>query len=57
MNRDGKPVPYGEIGPQKIKRQQTRPGAVWQIADSKSGDVLGHFEVGDRKARAVIPAK
>jgi len=38
-------------------RQQTRPGAVWMIAEAegKAGKKLGYFEVGDRAARAVVP--
>ncbi len=56
MDRNGKPVPYGGIEPGKRKRQQTRPGAVWMIQDA-DGKPLGHFPVGDRKSRAVIPAK
>ena len=56
MDRDGKPVPYGGISPGKWKRQQTRPGAVWLIRDADDNP-LGHFPVGDRKSRAVIPAK
>ncbi|MFT5495478.1 MAG: arylsulfatase A-like enzyme [Kiritimatiellia bacterium] len=53
MDRDGKPKPHGVIEPGKTRHQQTRPGAVWMI---RSGDrELGHFRVGDRLARAVIP--
>ncbi len=46
--------PYGEIAPDGQKRQQTRPGAVWAIV-GKNGSLLGHFVVGDRKAKAIIP--
>jgi arylsulfatase A-like enzyme len=45
---------YGEIAPGKRKSQQTRPGAVWALA-GKDGKHLGHFVVGDRKAKAIIP--
>ena len=36
--------------------QQTRPGAVWMISETKEdgGESLGFFKVGDRSARAVI---
>ena len=54
MDREGKPKLYGEIEPGKRKRQQTRPGAVWQIQDP-SGQPIGHFVVDDRTARAIIP--
>ena len=55
VDRQGKPKSYGSIAAGKRKRQQTRPGAVWQIADGESTTPLGHFVVGDRPARAVIP--
>lgn len=54
MSRDGKPKPYGEIAAGSRKRQHTRPGAVWQIAD-EADKPLGYFVVGDRTAQAVIP--
>ena len=57
MDQKGKPKSYGTIPPGKEKRQQTRPGAVWKIASPDGGPALGHFEVGDRKARAVVPEK
>ncbi len=57
MDGKGDPKSYGTIAPGKNKWQQTRPGAVWQINDSESGKVLGHFAVGDRKSKAVIPRK
>ena len=36
--------------------QQTRPGAVWMISETKEdgGESLGYFKVGDRSARALI---
>lgn len=57
MDGNGKPKSYGMIAPGKNKWQQTRPGAVWQITDADSQKPLGHFEVGDRKSKAVIPKK
>ncbi len=39
----------------KMKRQQTRPGAVWMVATPNEEQRLGHFVVGDRAARAVVP--
>ncbi len=54
MNREGVPKLYGEIGAHQRQRQRTRPGAVWLITD-KDGQPLGHFTIGDRTARAIIP--
>jgi arylsulfatase A-like enzyme len=56
IDRQGKPKPYGMIAAGKRQRQNTRPGAVWSVTDS-SDQPLGHFVVGDRAARAVIPGK
>jgi len=56
MDRDGNPKPYGKIETDKRKRQKTRPGEVWLIAD-KTGKTLGYFTIGDRTARGVIPAQ
>ena len=56
MDRSGKPKPYGAIPAGERKRQQTRPGAVWQINDDADRP-LGHFTVGDRTAQAVIPLR
>jgi arylsulfatase A-like enzyme len=50
----GQPKFYAEIPPGQRQRQQSRPGAVWQITDQKD-QPLGHFIVDDRTARAVIP--
>ena len=55
MDRQGSPRPYGLIAPGASKAQQTRPGAVWQITVPGQGQPLGHFTVGDRAARAVVP--
>ncbi len=54
LDRQGDPRPYGEIAPGERHRQQTRPGAAWLITDVE-GKALGHFVVGDRGARAVVP--
>ena len=54
MDRKGKPKSYGQIASGGRKRQQTRPGAVWMLAD-QDDDPLGYFAVGDRSSRAVIP--
>jgi arylsulfatase A-like enzyme len=54
MDRQGMPKPYGVIASGERKRQNTRPGAVWLITDSQDKP-LGHFIVGDRGARGVIP--
>ena len=54
MKPEGGTKSYGLIDPTKTKRQQTRPGAVWEIR-SENGARLGHFIIGDRTAQAVIP--
>ena len=55
MSREGKPKSYGGIEPGAQKRQSTRPGSVWMIRDA-TGKVLGHFQVGDRTSKAILPA-
>ena len=55
MDRQGKPKSYGLIPAGKSKSQQTRPGAVWRISDPDGEIELGHFSVGDRRAKAVVP--
>ena len=55
ISPEGNQKSYGVITPNQSKRQNTRPGAVWIITDTQ-GNPHGHFEVGDRSARAVIPA-
>jgi arylsulfatase A-like enzyme len=55
MDRAGNPRSYGLIEAGKVKHQQTRPGAVWQIAAPGGKRVLGHFVVGDRSAKAIVP--
>lgn len=57
MDLKGKPKSYGLIDPGGTKYQQTRPGAVWQIATPGGDPVLGYFIVDDRAARAIIPKK
>ncbi|WP_395748729.1 sulfatase-like hydrolase/transferase [Prosthecobacter sp.] len=54
MSPEGESRSYGQIEPTKTRRQQTRPGAVWEIR-SAVGMRLGHFVIGDRAAKAVIP--
>ena len=55
MDRNGKPKSYGVLEAGWFKPQSTRPGAVWMIMDGDGKEVLGHFQVGDREAQAVIP--
>ncbi len=52
---DGSLKSYGRIAKDEDRRQSTRPGAVWIIRDERE-QTLGHFVVGDRSSRAVIPA-
>ena len=54
MTPDGSAKSYGLIAPVKTKRQQTRPGAVWEIRSANKA-CLGSFVIGDRTAKAVIP--
>ena len=56
MDPQGGKKSYGQIDPGSRKNQQTRPGAVWMVADVKSQQVLGYFVVDDRTAKAIIPA-
>ena len=58
MDRNGGRKPYALINSGTQYAQQTRPGAVWMIAEAegaKAGTSLGYFKVGDRAARAVVP--
>lgn len=55
MSREGKPKSYGLLQPGKLREQETRPGAVWKITSSKTGEERGHFVIGDRRAKAIIP--
>lgn len=57
MDRTGRPNSYGVLEAGWFKPQSTRPGAVWMVMDGKGKEVLGYFEIGDREAQAVIPAK
>lgn len=54
MDRKGTRKPYGTLEAGWRKPQKTRPGAVWLITDSDE-QPLGHFVIGDRTAKAVIP--
>jgi hypothetical protein len=54
MTPDGGSKSYGLIAPASTKRQQTRPGAVWEIRSANKAR-LGSFVIGDRTAKAVIP--
>jgi len=57
VNEQGGLESYGLIDPENNRKsQETQPGAVWLIAD-QSGNPLGYFTVGDRAARAEIPAQ
>ncbi|GAB5444903.1 MAG: sulfatase [Fuerstiella sp.] len=55
MNGRGETTPYGTLETGWSKPFQTRPGAVWMIADQDDRP-LGYFTIGDRTAHAVIPA-
>ena len=55
ITREGTPKFYADIAPDKQQMQQTRPGAVWMIAD-ENDKPLGHFQVDDRTAQAIIPS-
>ena len=57
MTLEGKRTSYGLIPPGGNKSQQTRPGAVWQISSPKTKNPLGHFIIGDRRAKAIIPKR
>ncbi len=54
LSTDGQSKSYGIIQPGKEKRQATRPGVVWMI-HSPGQQPLGHFVVGDRSSKALIP--
>jgi arylsulfatase A-like enzyme len=54
LTPDGGTKTYSLIDAAKTKRQQTRPGATWEIR-SQNGTRLGYFIIGDRTAKAVIP--
>ena len=56
MNPQGDPKPYGTLESGWTKPYKTRPGAVWMFADIDE-QPLGYFIIGDRTARAIIPAK
>ena len=56
MDRSGGRKSYALIDPGTTFTRQTRPGAVWMIAqvDDIGGKAIGYFRVGDRPSRAVI---
>ncbi len=56
MTATGEPKTYGQIPAQGQKRQSTRPGAVWLIRDDQQ-QPRGHFIIGDRSAKALIPPR
>ncbi len=56
MDGKGGQKSYGKIASGKTREQSTRPGAVWMIAEPDGGAQLGHFIIGDRRAKAVIPS-
>lgn len=56
MDPQGGTKSYGRIDPGARKQQQTRPGAVWMVADAESQQSLGYFVVDDRTAKAIVPA-
>ncbi len=55
IDPQGKQKHYADIASGAQKSQHTRPGAVWLITNDRSQS-LGFFQVGDRKAKATIPA-
>ena len=59
MTLDGGRKHYATLAPGKQRRQQTRPGAVWQIAEGPAATAkpLGYFKVGDRATRAEVPRR
>ncbi|MES2597503.1 MAG: sulfatase-like hydrolase/transferase [Verrucomicrobiota bacterium] len=56
MDSLGEPKSYGVLATAKTRPQQTRPGAVWEVR-TLEGARLGHFVVGDRSAKAIIPSR
>lgn len=56
MDREGAKKSYGQIASGARKQMQTRPGAVWMIADAESQTPLGYFIVDDRTAKAIVPS-
>lgn len=55
MTPGGDPKSYGQIAAAGQKRQATRPGAVWMVRDADQ-KTIGHFVIGDRSAKAIVPA-
>lgn len=56
IDREGQSKFYRDMAPGETARQQTRPGAVWQIS-STTEKPLGYFRVDDRSAKAIVPAE
>ena len=56
MTLNGERKSYRLIDSDQQFAQQTRPGAVWMISETKEdgGESLGYFKVGDRSAKALI---
>jgi len=53
MDQKAQPKFYFEVEAGQYKRQQTRPGAVWFVANKDGGD-MGYIQMDDRSARVVI---
>ncbi|MCB1224892.1 MAG: sulfatase-like hydrolase/transferase [Verrucomicrobiales bacterium] len=55
LSPSGSTHSYSLIPAQQRQRQSSRPGAVWLIRDA-SENLLGHFQIGDRSCKAIVPA-
>jgi hypothetical protein len=53
MDQKAQPKFYFEVEAGQYNRQQTRPGAVWFVAN-KDGADMGYIKMDDRSARVVI---
>ncbi|NWK54272.1 sulfatase [Verrucomicrobiaceae bacterium N1E253] len=56
LNADGTEIKKARVFPEKHYVTSDLPGGVWVVKD-RAGKILGHFQVGDRKAKGVIPAQ
>lgn len=56
LDEQGNRQSFGTLESGWRKPQQSRPGAVWLIADLNE-TILGYFQVSDRTAKAVVPPK
>ena len=54
LDEQGQRQSFGTLEAGWRKPQQSRPGAVWLIADLHEKPI-GFFQVGDRTAKAVVP--